>query len=138
MRKGSLVLSAAVLLACSASDDGDSDDAGAGTGDDASGPTDAGVDAAAECTVTAPAQCPDPPVRYEDVVPIFMERCVGCHAGMPGGPWALTDYGHVTAWFNEIRAAMLSCAMPPADAGIAMPDAEREEILTWIRCGFPR
>jgi hypothetical protein len=94
------------------------------------------VDDVAECDVMVP-QCPDPPVTYGDVEPIFTERCTGCHAGVSGGPWALTSYGHVSGWTVEIRAAMLSCSMPPADAGIEMSVGEREEILAWIRCGFP-
>ncbi len=115
---------------------------GAGTPDHDSGshPDGSALDAAgpAECDVVAPTSCPEPKPTYADVEPIFQERCVGCHAGIPDGPWPLTDYGHVSAWFGEIRGAMLSCSMPPADAGIEMPTEERDLILLWIRCGFPR
>src|SRR5258708_39150850 len=34
---------------------------------------------ALNCGVIAPTACPDPPVRYPDVEPIFRTRCVICH-----------------------------------------------------------
>ena len=92
--------------------------------------------AAVDCDVVAPTQCPNPAPTFADIQPILQERCVGCHAGIPDGPWPLTTYTHVASWAGEIRAAMLNCLMPPADAGIEMPTAERELILLWIRCGF--
>ena len=90
------------------------------------------------CSVPAPTTCPDPAPRYADVAPVFERRCVVCHAGTPGGPWSLADYGHVADWQDTIRAAMRDCSMPPADAGIPMTLEERLAILTWIRCGLPR
>jgi hypothetical protein len=77
-------------------------------------------------------------VQYGDIEPIIQDRCVICHIGARGGPWALTDYGHVRDWSMQIRGVMLSCAMPPQDAGIPITTDEREDILTWIRCGSPR
>jgi len=122
-------LACCVPVACTSGDD----DADAGIGPE----MDSGVDPD-ECTVTAPTECPDPPVRYADVEPIFQERCVICHLGaQSGGPWALTSYSHASMWSDLIRGAMLSCAMPPSDAGIDMPDEERELILAWIRCRSP-
>jgi hypothetical protein len=90
-----------------------------------------------KCEVTPPTACPEPPVYYEDITPILKERCHSCHDGK-GEQWPLTTYGHVTGWTNEIRAAMVSCDMPPADAGIVMPADEREKILTWILCKLPQ
>jgi hypothetical protein len=106
---------------------------------DASSASDAGLDAAPEpvCDVVPPTSCPTPPVYYEDISPILMERCLSCHDGK-GEQWPLTSYSHVTGWYNEIRAAMVTCSMPPADAGISMPAAEREKILTWILCRMPQ
>jgi hypothetical protein len=57
---------------------------------------------------------------------------------MAGGPWPLTAYNHVADWQDVIRADMLTCAMPPPDAGVPMGSDERVAILTWIRCGFPQ
>lgn len=98
-----------------------------------------GVDAGPiECNVTAPTECIEPAPTYEtDIKPILQARCVSCHYGMEGGPWPLTEYSHVTDWSGDIRARMLTCGMPPPDAGIEMPTAEREKILMWIRCGAP-
>jgi uncharacterized membrane protein len=90
------------------------------------------------CSVTAPTACPDPAPRYADVAPIFEQRCVICHAGNPGGPWSLKDYGHVADWQDTIRTNVRDCSMPPADAGVPMTIGERVSILTWIRCGLPR
>jgi hypothetical protein len=88
------------------------------------------------CDVVAPTECEQPAPTYADVEPIFQQRCVVCHAGMPGGPWPLTSYPHVASWFMEIRAVMSTCAMPPRDSGMTMPTAERELILAWLRCGY--
>jgi hypothetical protein len=108
--------------------------------EDAAPPPDAGpVDAGPiepACEVTLPTSCPTPPVYYEDIAPIIMNRCLSCHDGK-GEQWALTSYSHVTAWHNEIGGAMATCSMPPSDAGIDMPAAEREQILTWLVCKMP-
>jgi hypothetical protein len=89
------------------------------------------------CDVRAPSECADPDMTFADIEPIIAQRCLGCHDGR-GDQWPLLDYGHVAAWFIEIRSAMLSCAMPPPDSGLTMPVEEREALLRWIRCGRPR
>ena len=92
----------------------------------------------AACSVPAPTACPEPAPRYADVAPIFEQRCVVCHAGAPGGPWSLSDYGHVAEWQDTIRSNLRDCSMPPPDAGLPMTLEERLAMLTWIRCGLPR
>ncbi len=89
------------------------------------------------CSLVAPTECPSPDLDYAAVEPIFRERCVVCHAGLPGGPWPLNTYGHVATWRDTIRAALLGCAMPPADSGMSIPPEESQRILEWIRCGMP-
>jgi hypothetical protein len=89
------------------------------------------------CDATAPLTCPDPMPHYADVAQIFAERCISCHNGA-GEEWPLTSYEHVADWYGEIRAQMLACSMPPVYANIAMPLEERQTILDWIRCGFPK
>lgn len=74
---------------------------------------------------------------YADVEPILGDHCLSCHQGVPDGPWPLTNYGHVTAWRDELRAALLTCAMPPPLEAPPLPEAESLVILTWIRCGMP-
>jgi hypothetical protein len=132
-----------LLAACSGSDPADmpaSASAGQGGAMDAD---DAGADLPAQpqpqgdCEVTSPTGCPDPPLRYADVEPLFLERCVGCHNGMDGH-WPLSSYQHVADWYAEIRGQMLACTMPPPGSGVTLTRAERERILVWIRCGLPR
>ena len=89
------------------------------------------------CNVEAPTACTDPNLGYDEIEPIIRARCVECHDGS-GEQWMLTSYSHVADWFDLIRSMMLTCSMPPADSGISMPTAERELLLHWIRCGFPR
>ncbi len=89
------------------------------------------------CSLVAPTECPSPDLVYASVEPILRERCVVCHAGLPGGPWPLDTYGHVATWRDTIRAALLACAMPPSDSGMSIPPEESQRILEWIRCGIP-
>jgi hypothetical protein len=89
------------------------------------------------CNPTAPASCTEPTLSYADVEPIIAARCGSCHHGA-GPQWALTSYGHVADWHNEVRGMVQGCTMPPPEARIPMTDAEREKILMWIRCGYPR
>jgi hypothetical protein len=98
---------------------------------------DGGLTKPDHCDSVAPRECPSPSPRWADVSPIFMKRCVSCHNGA-GEQWPLNAYEHVADWYGEIRAQMLMCTMPPVEAGIDMPVAERQTILSWIRCGFPK
>jgi hypothetical protein len=86
------------------------------------------------CRLDPPTSCPEPPVRYADVAPIVERRCLVCHNGR-GPHWPLTSYGHVADWQDTIRAAMLDCSMPPAEAALPMPLEERIALLHWVRCG---
>jgi hypothetical protein len=113
--------------------------AGAAADDDAAlnQPDGGGLEAGAapiECEARVPLECPNPSPHWGDVYPIFMRRCVSCHTAK-GGQWPLSQYEHVADWSGEIRAQLLACTMPPVDAGIDMPLAERQKILSWIRCG---
>lgn len=89
------------------------------------------------CSATAPTACPDPAPRYADVAPVLQAKCVTCHSGVAGGPWPLTNYEHVADWQNEIRAELLDCSMPPADAGAPITKEESTLLLNWVRCGAP-
>ncbi len=60
-----------------------------------------------------------------------------CHYGEAGGPWPLVEYAHVASWLGEVRAELLSCAMPPPGAA-PLSEAEMALLLSWIRCGGPR
>ncbi len=90
------------------------------------------------CDIVAPTACPDPAPKYADVLPIFTKQCGLCHGQDWTGEWPLDNYSHISDWQDEIRAEVASCAMPPADGGIAIPLADRMKILHWIRCGLPK
>lgn len=91
------------------------------------------------CNVQAPTACLDPAPKWaQDIEPIVEQRCVVCHYGAVGGPWPLDSYGHVSDWQSEIRGVILDCSMPPPDEDIHMTNAERMQILNWIRCGLPQ
>jgi hypothetical protein len=90
------------------------------------------------CTVEAPTSCPDPAPRFDDVSPIFKQRCASCHVSEWTGPWPLDTYPHIADWADVIRGHLLDCTMPPPEAGTPMPNDESEKILTWIRCNTPK
>lgn len=129
---GFAILSIGIIAACEQSDQKSADEmmtAG-----------DAAMDAPPfVCSVEAPTVCPEPPPRWSDVNPIFQQRCVGCHYGMPGGPWPLLQYQHVADWYDVVRAHVLECTMPPVEflSAYPMTTDERIAILTWILCGIP-
>jgi hypothetical protein len=57
--------------------------------------------------------------------------------GSANGAWPLTNYGHVAAWGDDIRAMLLTCSMPPPEERTPLPNEQSELILQWIRCGMP-
>jgi len=83
--------------------------------------------------------CAAPGPSYaSDVVPILDKRCNNCHAeNTDGGPWPLGGYDDVTAWRDTIMNDLLRCTMPPADAGVPIPNDERAILMAWIICGTP-
>jgi len=89
-----------------------------------------------ECHAERVTECPEPAPVFADVAPIFRNVCASCHA-LPGGPWPLEDHTDIADWQDVIRDDLLTCAMPPPDAGVSLRDQDRQLILTWIRCGSP-
>jgi hypothetical protein len=121
---GAVAVSCVAFVAC-----GDIDEKPVGDG---------GSNEAAPAEPCAPAtvtECPNPPLRYSNVAPIFGRKCVVCHAGVPGGEWPLTMYQHVKDWEGDVRLHLQSCSMPPPDAAPQTTKEEQIAILTWIRCG---
>jgi hypothetical protein len=90
------------------------------------------------CRVDAPTACDGAAPRYPEVARILQQRCVTCHDGTREESWPLTSYEHVADWQNAIRAELVTCRMPPADAGAPLSEEEADTILMWIRCGLPR
>jgi hypothetical protein len=89
-----------------------------------------------QCKVPLPTSCPQPALHYTDVKPIIDQRCTSCHSGLTD-QWPLTDYKHVSDWFDIIPPMVSTCQMPPPDAGVPITIDERTKILTWLHCGFP-
>ncbi len=92
----------------------------------------------AVCNPVAPTECPDPAPHYPDIAPIFASRCASCHTGTANAQWPLDQYEHVADWASFIHDELLQCTMPPADSGVDMTPDEREQILIWLRCGYPK
>lgn len=89
------------------------------------------------CEVKAVSACPTPAPTYAEVQHLFDTHCNVCH-GTNGSEWPLENYDDISAWQIDIRGQLLDCSMPPADAGTGMTLAEKQQILTWIRCGLPK
>lgn len=102
-----------------------------------SGSRDAGV-VALTCMVEAPTMCTQTQLRYADVRPIVQQHCVTCHSSTTSGPWPLTSWQDFADWSDLVRDALVRCEMPPRDAGTHFSNDERQLILEWLSCGFPR
>lgn len=72
-----------------------------------------------------------------DVSPIFQSVCSqsGCHnSGSVNGPGALTNYAQINASKTNIRAAIISGAMPK---NTTLTAAQKNSIICWIDAGAP-
>ena len=49
----------------------------------------------------------------DDVRPIFLERCGGCHHKGGVGPMSLLEYAEAVPWANAIKLQVLERTMPP-------------------------
>lgn len=80
--------------------------------------------------------CTSAAVQFSaNVLPIFQSSCAaaGCHnAGSSNGPGALTTYAEISAAKTQIRAAVLSGAMPKTGSLTA---AQKNSIICWIDAG---
>ncbi len=92
---------------------------------------------------------PDPEALtfYEDVAPIFAENCLGCHSEGGIGPFELVTYEDAAEWPTEIRASVMSRAMPPFKIDNSgdchtyrdarwLTDEEMNTIAGWIDTGM--
>lgn len=72
-----------------------------------------------------------------DVSPIFQSVCSqsGCHnSGSVNGPGPLTNYTQINAAKSNIRAAIISGAMPK---NTTLTAAQKNSIICWIDAGAP-
>ncbi len=90
----------------------------------------------------------DGPTFWDDVAPIYFERCVSCHKPGGVGPFALDTYGAAQTWGPASAAATAARTMPPwlvRDDGTcgtfhdsqALQDEEIATIQAWVQLGMP-
>lgn len=99
--------------------------------------TSPGTNDAAMCTPVT-AGCPSTPPSYaSDIAPLIGSRCVVCHfPGTTIAPSDLSTYDQVRRQGGTALGMVQSCLMPPPDAGV-LGEAERTELVEWLRCGAP-
>ncbi len=92
----------------------------------------------AACADDEPTFCPDPSPSYQtDIVPILETHCLICHrvGGLEPTDHNFDTYAAVANDLPTIGHELNECAMPPLDAGVALPTASKVTLLTWIFCG---
>src|SRR5712692_4800640 len=86
----------------------------------------------------------NPPVFYQDVLPILQEHCQICHRANGIAPVSLETYEQTKLLADAIRAAVENRSMPPwfADPGVGHfsndPSLSPEQIatlVTWAKTG---
>lgn len=77
------------------------------------------------------------PSAWDDVEPIFTQRCVACHGAQPaaGATFSLNTYERASHWAERIRRrVLLSNDMPP---GGLSDSRERDTLARWLAQGAP-
>ncbi len=84
----------------------------------------------------------------EDVAPILIDRCVGCHQKQGVAPWVMDGHRMVQGWSSMIRETLLTRRMPPGqiDYDYAsryedvhhISDEEMQILMRWIETGAGR
>lgn len=84
----------------------------------------------------------------EDVAPILIDRCVGCHQKQGVAPWVMDGHRMVQGWSGMIRETLLTRRMPPGqiDYDYAsryedvhhISDEEMQILMRWIETGASR
>ncbi len=87
-------------------------------------------------------------ISYTDeIAPMLMENCVGCHRQGGIGPFAMSDYNMVRGFSLMIREVIRTKRMPPwhADPTIghwsndrSLTDDQIKTLVHWIEAGAPR
>jgi hypothetical protein len=90
----------------------------------------------------------DAPSYWQDVAPVFYDKCVGCHQAGGIAPFALDDYPIARQRANQIAAVTAARIMPPYlmetggscgsfDESRALSAAQIELLQTWANAGAP-
>ena len=83
----------------------------------------------------------------DDIAPVLVERCGGCHVAGGIAPWELSDYETIQGWAPMIREVIRTDRMPPyfpdPHIGTFQNDneltlEEARNIVHWIEAGAPR
>ena len=87
-------------------------------------------------------------ISYSDeIAPILISNCVGCHRKGGIGPWAMTDYKMIQGFSPMIREVLRTKRMPPwhADPEVghfsndrSLTEKEFKTLVHWIEAGSPR
>jgi hypothetical protein len=91
------------------------------------------------CTHSLPS-CPSPPPSWSgEVRGIVAAVCGNCHAdgGVEQSAFDFSTYQKVAGNQEAMLLQLSSCAMPPADAGVLLPSADRQTLLAWLVCNAP-
>jgi len=137
------VLPLLLLTACG--DNGGDDTSATGTGSTGTGSTGEPTTASTGDEPTGGAAAP---TYWQEVAPIYFERCVTCHQAGGIGPFRLDDYAEAKTWALASAGAAEAKTMPPwlvTDDGScgtfqdskALPPAEIETIRAWVEAGMP-
>jgi len=94
---------------------------------------------------------PDPPTWYQDIAPIVVGKCAGCHRDSGVGPFSLTDYDAASPQAARLVEAIETGLMPPFAADdtsecemgydwqddLSMSDEDTQAIRAWAEAGAP-
>ncbi len=86
------------------------------------------VDTPADTVVDVPAETPAPAVTwFQDIAPIVIPNCAGCHQDGGIAPFALTNYEEASQLAPLVVDAVESRRMPPGE-----PSTPRPASRAWV------
>ena len=81
----------------------------------------------------------------EDIVPILVANCVGCHQEGGIGPWAMSDHKMVQGWSRMMKEVLMTRRMPPGQIDphvgrpikdmVQMTPEDLQTLVHWIDAG---
>ena len=94
---------------------------------------------------------PSPPTWHQDVAPIVVTKCAGCHYEGGVAPFSVADYEAAAPWAEILVEAVQSGAMPPFAADdsdecqmqygwrddLRLSDDEKQQLRDWADAGAP-
>lgn len=143
MTKGALPWILLGLAGCASP--GPAKDPGGSSGDEAQAPDSSGAGSKDD----QGAQGGPVPTYFQDVLPIYAKRCLGCHQKGGAGAFSLDTYEEAKAFAGPSAHAVQSRSMPPwlvrddESCGSyrdsqALSDAEIKTIVRWAKGGAPK